>query len=190
VVPQQVSLHNCLWFMIRCVSVLQSNLSACPQCSNRSSSHWCGCHWIPKCSQVELETDHRVHASLASFVLFSLPFPYRILQGVAIGYVVSLAFAVFTGQIFSSPLDLRSLASGCLPFKNWDVSGLPSTRARTDTRAIRPQLQRLFSADDAYRMLSSCMEIHCQEIVHPPHRLILHPPASPSPSPTTPLING
>jgi hypothetical protein len=85
----------------------------------------------------------------AYFVLFFIPFTYSILQGVAIGYVVYLILAVFTGQIFYSALDLYITYFG-VPFKNWDVSNLPSAEARTHTGAIRPQLQRLFSAEDAY----------------------------------------
>jgi hypothetical protein len=119
----------------------------------------------------------------AYFVLFFIPFTYSILQGVAIGYVVYLALAVFTGQIFYSTLDLYITYFG-VPFKNWDVSGLPSTRARTDTSAIRPQLQRLFSADDAYveQLHGDPLPRNCAS----PSPLD-HPPASPSP--TTPLIN-
>lgn len=103
----------------------------------------------------------------AYFVLFFIPFTYSILQGVAIGYVVYLTLAVFTGQIFYTSLDLYITYFG-VPFKNWNKG-----EAGTETGALR--LQRIFSTDDAYveQLHGDPLPRNCAS---PP---ICHLPASP-----------
>jgi adenine/guanine/hypoxanthine permease len=111
----------------------------------------------------------------AYFVLFFIPFTYSILQGVAIGYVMYLILGVFTGQIFYSALDLWIVYFG-VPFKDWELKKRQS-RSRGDTGATptSPQLQRLFSADNAF-----VDQLHGEASSSSPR------PGSPAPPPSSP----